>query len=772
MLPARLSQHRLSKTPTQFLFLLLLLGAIGNVVVLAYLHAMITRTSQAGATLVALTHIQQGLDQLQIETNHMVRDRSTHFETLETCRQQLEAQLQRATREADGDSRITDALQQLPPLLAQYDDELNRLRANPVDDQFRGAAHQLASILDGLRTQVEMLCAEETQHLDQVLGATRKWQHAALVLTIGMSVLWGVSILLTLTVKRTPSGEAAPTYSHLKNEIHERRHAEEELRRQNEYLAALHATSLALMNRLDVNDLLETIVTRAAQLLDTPHGYIYLVNAGHNVLERKVGIGLFAQSIGFRLQAGQGLAGMVWRNEESLIVNQYATWPYHAPTPGSREETIKAVAGAPLLSGQRVVGVIGLAYDHDSGRTFGADEVRLLKGFAQLASIALDNACLFAEADQRTLQVQTLYHADEEIYRHLETNEVLQALVDVAVDILQADKSALLIWDADHRWLRPSAARGFMPETLDKMRFTADSGLVGHVATYAEPVVVRDTTTDQRVDWHITYPEHIRSFIHVPITIEGRVFGVFNVNYTETRAFGEDDLRLILALAQRAALALENARLYEQAQQAATLEERQRLARELHDAVTQTLFSASLIADVLPRLAQINPTEADRRLRELRDLTRGALAEMRTLLLELRPTVLSEAPIGELLHQLGEAITGRARVPVSVTTRLSCDLPADVKIAMYRIAQEALNNIAKHANAGQVSVTLHCVDDAAGIIELCISDDGIGFDVAQTLPDNLGLRIMRERAESVGATLAVDSHPNEGTQIHVSWKPD
>jgi signal transduction histidine kinase len=754
------------------LMMALLFIALGSIVVLAYFNLTTSEAFQAGYVLADLANVQRELVQLQIETNRVLRDRSTYFETIDTYRRRLDTQMQIAIAEASSNPRVGDALNRLQQLLAQYDYELSHLRATPVESQFRSSAHQFDSILDLLHKQVQTLYGNEAQRFNQNIGAALRLQRTSQTLTVGIGLLLLVfGVLLTLSVGRSVSGEFERAYNLLKSEVNERRRAEEELRRQNEYLAALHETALALMNRLDVTDLLETIVERAAQLLDTPHGYIYLVDDGRNVLERKVGIGLFSQSIGFRLQSGQGVAGMVWRNEESLIVNQYATWPYHTPTPGSREAEINAVAGAPLLSGQRVVGVIGLAYDLDSKRTFGTDEVRLLEGFAQLASIALDNARLFAEADQRTLQVQTLYHADEEIYSHLETHEVLQALVDVAVDILQAEKSVLLVWDTDHHWLRPSAARGFMQETLDKMRFTTETGLVGHVATYAEPVVVRDTTTDQRVDWHITYPEHIRSFIHVPITIEGRVFGVFSVNYTDPRAFGEDDLRLILALAQRAALAIENARLYEQAQQAATIEERQRLARELHDAVTQTLFSASLIADVLPRLAQINPPEADRRLRELRDLTRGALAEMRTLLLELRPMVLSEAPIGELLHQLGEAITGRARVPVNVTTRLSCDLPADVKIAMYRIAQEALNNIAKHANATQVSVTLHCVDDATGVIELCISDDGVGFDVAQTLPDNLGLRIMRERAESVGAALAINSQPQEGTRISVTWKP-
>ena len=178
--------------------------------------------------------------------------------------------------------------------------------------------------------------------------------------------------------------------------------------------------------------------------------------------------------------------------------------------------------------------------------------------------------------------------------------------------------------------------------------------------------MVEDTHDEQQVDVHVTDPEGIRSFMHVPIKINGQLFGVFNFNYLTPHAFSEDERRLFIALAQRAAMAIQNAQLYEQAQFAATVEERQRLARELHDAVTQTLFSSSLIADVLPRIWERNPEEGRRRLEELRQLTRGALAEMRTLLLELRPSALVEVELGDLLRQLSEAFTGRSRIPVQL----------------------------------------------------------------------------------------------------------
>jgi signal transduction histidine kinase len=226
----------------------------------------------------------------------------------------------------------------------------------------------------------------------------------------------------------------------------------------------------------------------------------------------------------------------------------------------------------------------------------------------------------------------------------------------------------------------------------------------------------------------------------------------------------------------------------EQALKTAVTAERNRLARDLHDAVTQTLFSASLIADVLPRIWARHPAEGERRLDELRQLTRGALAEMRTLLLELRPTALIEVELGDLLRQLAEAITGRTRVPVTLTVEGQYPLTPDVRVALYRIAQEALNNVAKHSGASQAAISLRYSgmneqgggsaegpgsDMPPGLsVELRISDDGRGVNLAQVSPQSLGLSIMRERAEAISATLTIESEIGRGTQVVVIWKDE
>lgn len=184
-------------------------------------------------------------------------------------------------------------------------------------------------------------------------------------------------------------------------DITERRETQEALHRQNDYLAALHDTTLALMNRLDISDLLETIVSRAAQLLGTTHGYICLPEEGKDGVVIKVGAGYFSERIGNVIPPGIGAAGRVWTSGRTHVVNDYSRWPNRMQE--FDEDSIQAVVATPLKSGEHTLGVIGMAFE-ELGRKFGQDEVQLVSRFAQLASIAIDNARLFTAARQELIE--------------------------------------------------------------------------------------------------------------------------------------------------------------------------------------------------------------------------------------------------------------------------------------------------------------------------------------------------------------------------------
>jgi len=216
-----------------------------------------------------------------------------------------------------------------------------------------------------------------------------------------------------------------------------------------------------------------------------------------------------------------------------------------------------------------------------------------------------------------------------------------------------------------------------------------------------------------------------------------------------------------------------------QLEEEATAAERQRLARELHDSVTQSLHSASLIAETVQLKWEEDPEEGRRGLEHLQQFTKGALAEMRTLLLELNPEALETQELPVLLRQLAQATMARTRTSVTVTFAGECTVPADVKVALYRIAQEALNNVVKHAAARRTRVNLRCsearLEARPGELDgvqttLSIKDDGCGFDPEGAQSSGMGIGFMRERARDVGATLSITSQPDLGTEVLVKWQ--
>jgi PAS domain S-box-containing protein len=260
--------------------------------------------------------------------------------------------------------------------------------------------------------------------------------------------------------------------------------------------------------------------------------------------------------------------------------------------------------------------------------------------------------------------------------------------------------------------------------------------------------------------------EGMQSWMWVPLAVRDRIIGGVGVAHENRNYFTSHHADLALSVANQAAITMINAELYGHAQELAVLEERQRLARNLHDAVNQSLFSAGLIAEVLPRLWDRDQDEARRSLEDLRRLTRGAMAEMRALLAELRPSTLTDSSLSDLLRQLGNAFSGRTNVPVEVAILGDFFLPAEAQIAFYRVCQEALYNISKHAKASQVEIDLK---QEGAMIELSIRDNGQGFDPKKTFSGHYGLGMMRERAEAVGALLTVTSQPGHGTELKLRW---
>ncbi|MGE5072251.1 MAG: histidine kinase [Anaerolineae bacterium] len=260
--------------------------------------------------------------------------------------------------------------------------------------------------------------------------------------------------------------------------------------------------------------------------------------------------------------------------------------------------------------------------------------------------------------------------------------------------------------------------------------------------------------------------EGMASWMWVPLTVKSHLVGAIGLAHEQDDFFSGHHSAVALSVAGQVAITLVNADLYRKARTVAALQERQRLAQNLHDAVNQSLFSAGLIAEVLPRIWDQDHAVTRQSLEELSRLIRGAMAEMRALLAELRPSTLTDAELGDLLHMLANAFTGRTGTPVDLRITGEGRLPADVQIAVYHICQEALTNITKHADAHRVDISLCQEDDE---IDLLVQDDGRGFLPDKKYSGHLGLGMMRERAETANVLLQITSQPGCGSQVRIHW---
>jgi signal transduction histidine kinase/ligand-binding sensor domain-containing protein len=404
----------------------------------------------------------------------------------------------------------------------------------------------------------------------------------------------------------------------------------------------------------------------------------------------------------------------------------------------------------------------------------------------RVRSYRIQNERLEQQVNERTAEIERRREVAEglrEIINILNSNspldEILSFIIDQTVRLLGSDAVAIYRYHAREGVLTIQSARGLREEYTENLVIPLGEGISGRAVQTRRPVSISGEEILQLKSSHnngnkneqhnlmqLILKEY-QSFLSLPLLVKDEVYGALTLFNYQSRELSPEEIGLAVGIADQAALALETARLRDQARQVAVAGERNRLARELHDAVTQTLFSASLIADVLPRIWERSPEEGKRRLEELRQFNRGALAEMRSLLLELRPTALVEADIRELFRHLTDAFGGRSRIPIEYKIEGDCHLPPDVKVAFYRIAQESLNNVVKHARASRVSIDIHCLDDQ---IAMCVCDDGRGFDPDSVTAEHLGLKIMRERAENIGAILTVNSQAGHGTQLVLTWQ--
>jgi signal transduction histidine kinase len=352
--------------------------------------------------------------------------------------------------------------------------------------------------------------------------------------------------------------------------------------------------------------------------------------------------------------------------------------------------------------------------------------------------------------------------------------EVLQRLVDSARELAGARYAALGTPDRAGGFRR-FLVSGMSDELIASMGpLPRTHGMLGAMLQTHEPYLTDDIHEDARFRgwWPRQHPD-MRSFLGVPIVARDDVIGAFYLTEKlDGRSFDDGDRELIELLAAHAAIAITNARLYERSRELSILSERNRLALELHDVVSQKLFSLNLAAETATTLLQRNPEQAAAQLGRVRELTREALDELRALIMGLRPADLERDGLAGALAKEVEMLRRLHAVDIDLTIESvhALEVGADRDAGVLRIAEEALHNAVRHAAAERVTVTLSGGD--SGTV-LTVADDGVGFDPADPAVRSrrLGLTSMEERARELGGRLVVSSQAGAGTTITLRVPP-
>ena len=367
----------------------------------------------------------------------------------------------------------------------------------------------------------------------------------------------------------------------------------------------------------------------------------------------------------------------------------------------------------------------------------------------------------------RTRELQALYDVTAVAGASLDLATVMQQSLDRVADLMDCEITSIHLLNPEHGDVHLAAWCSRSPGIAGEAELAAvASAAAAQVIRQASPLMLPELAAHDSEPAMAGALAADKVFAGFPIQAKGRVLGTLGAFRRACRRFDSEEVALLLSIAGQVGVAVENARLYQQAEKLAVVEERQRLARELHDAVTQTLYSAVLMAETGRRAAAAGDLgTAEGYLRRLGEVTKDALKEMRLLVYELRPSALEHEGFVPALQRRLAAVEKRSDIKTHLSVVGEVDLAPEVEEGLYRIAQEALNNALKHAGANSVAVELR---SDGGWVELTVADDGRGFSLPLSpLAGGLGLASMRERAEMLGGSLTIDSVPGKGTRIQV-----
>ncbi|HKQ00575.1 MAG TPA: GAF domain-containing sensor histidine kinase [Actinomycetes bacterium] len=521
-------------------------------------------------------------------------------------------------------------------------------------------------------------------------------------------------------------------------------------------------TGLALASELSLPAALQRIVELAVELSGARYGALGVLGRD-GVITEFITAGLSdaeRAAIG-HIPVGRGILGVLIDDARPLRLHDIAEDPRSVGFPPNHPP-MRTFLGAPVTARGQVYGNLYLTEKHD-GEDFDADDERALTLLAAQAGVAIENAHLYEQAQDRARRLEAVRAITTAILAGTDSAEILSLIVDHARELVGADLASLALPVGTDR-LVIEAADGLLAGELQGTTFPTEGSVTGEVLRTGKAVALADASVDERSAQPIVRAR-VGPALFIPLAVRDRIVG----SLTVANAHGGPPLReaavqLVETFAEQAAVALEYARLQAELKRLAVLEDRERIAKELHDGAIQALFAVGMNLQGSALLASDS---------ELRDRLQNAVEELdrvirdlRNYIFGLRPGILADRQLDQAVQGLVQEFGQRTGVLTiaEVDPQVAADLggrAADV----IQLAREALSNVSRHAQAATCRVSLYR-DEAGGVLE--IDDDGRGFDPAAAAGTGQGLGNLRARAEGLGGRAEIHSTPGQGTRVRIT----
>jgi signal transduction histidine kinase len=548
----------------------------------------------------------------------------------------------------------------------------------------------------------------------------------------------------------------------------------EELR---ERLIALHQASLELVKDVSLETLLERIATVACEQAEARYAALGVLG-DDGKLEKFISVGMTDTEVKriAHPPVGKGLIGELMHTKEPLRVPVIEEHPRSVGFPPNHPQ-MTSFLGVPIRTGERQLGQIYLTDKVDAAE-FNEDDEKIIQMLAAYAAAAIQNAKMYQHLKERDIaltrrseDLTLMNDFASTLTASLELDEILNKTLALVMNYMKVEAGEIFLLEDDHNTLRLVLHRGQAAEAFwTRTRFKVNEGFVGIAAKNREPLISHDMTKDLRFVREAVVKAGFQQIACIPLETSENLVGVLSVATRNKNPIDERDIRLLTAVANWAALAIENARLHQNARRLAVLEERERIGMDLHDGIIQSIFGVGLSLENVSHLVKENPQKAQEGIKHAVSDLNQTIRDLRAYILDLRPRQLNGEDLMDGLrrliseyraHTLAEAMLTGPKESLS-------DLPQSHALALFHICQEALANAAKHAAANHTDVSVWLTSER---VLMEVRDNGRGFEMA-TMSSSLGhgLANMQTRARNVGGEVDISSTRNEGTTV-LAWVP-